>query len=170
MSPADFAQPHKGKILGMKRSSTLNSPKLQKGTEVATFLWFYPSPQPRTWPSLIFTSPFPHQEWQLGKQNHQRTDPPSLPTGALSLQGSWEQRFGCHLAKCWRVWTECAFALFKEKTVPRYCEEQGPAQQRDLELKEPFIRESGHTRPKTTIKTGLGNRKLFIKQDFLWGH
>lgn len=65
---------------------------------------------------------------------------------------------------------EGEFVLFQEKTVPKYSKEQGPAQQRDLELKEPFIRGSGHTHPKATIKAWLGNRKLFIKQDFLWDY
>lgn len=39
---------------------------------------------------------------------------------------------------------ECKFALFKEESV-RYLKEQGPAQQQDLELEEPFIKGSGHT-------------------------
>ena len=42
---------------------------------------------------------------------------------------------------------ECEFALFKEKSVTKYSEEQVPVQQRDLELREAFIKGSGHTPP-----------------------
>lgn len=59
---------------------------------------------------------------------------------------------------------EGKFALFKEKSVTKYSEEQLPVQQRDLELREAFIQGSGHTPPpQITVKTWLGNRKLFIK-------
>lgn len=49
---------------------------------------------------------------------------------------------------------EGKFALFKEKSVTKYSEEQVPVQQRDLELREAFIQGSGHTPPpQITVKT-----------------
>lgn len=82
VSTADFAQPHRGELLGIKKSKTSQIPQsCGKELKLPRFV-VCPSPQVRTWPSPIFTSPLPLQEWQSGKQNHHGTYPPPLTAGA----------------------------------------------------------------------------------------